>query len=120
MSDQISIGDLHFLFFVIPGFVTVWSYRYATYSEKKGDFELLGLSFFWGIFIAGIVGFLPGGRDSLTELFKNPYSVTLAFSTLGSLFAFLISLFKEKSRIMNFLEKAQLVWFVIKKRNKKK
>jgi hypothetical protein len=101
MPDQLSLGELHFLFFVIPGFISVWSYRYSTYSDKKGDFELLGLSFFWGIVIAGLTAFLSTDKEKVMEVMKNPYAAALAFSTLGSVSAFIISLSKPKNRIKN-------------------
>lgn len=54
--NYLSIGDYNFLVFIIPGFLTVWVFRYFTKSNKRGDFELLGLSFVWGLIILVILG----------------------------------------------------------------
>ncbi len=79
--NYLAIGDLNFLIFIIPGFVTVWSFRFFSRIEKKGEFELLGLSFFWGLLILVII--LPVLKIVLkesNEFFNNPYAISLAAS----------------------------------------
>ena len=49
--ENFPVEEFHFLIFIIPGFVTVWTFRYFTNSDKNGDFELLRLSFFWGLMV---------------------------------------------------------------------
>jgi len=40
-----------YLVYILPGFLTVWIFRYFTKSKKKGDFELLGLSMVCGFIL---------------------------------------------------------------------
>lgn len=98
MSESISITDFHFLLFIIPGFIAVWTWRYSTYSKKQGDFELLGLSFFWGIVIAALYAATTKDKNGAELLIKNPYAACVVLSTIGSLFAFSLSTGKENSR----------------------
>ena len=44
-----AFSEQNFFIFILPGFITVWSFRYFTNSKKTGDFEFLGLAFIWGI-----------------------------------------------------------------------
>lgn len=96
--DQLSLGDINLLFFVLPGFMIVWSFRYFTHSKKTGDFELLGLSFVLGILsliaFEGYVHFICWTHwhwacqsgDALTEIQKvlaNPYGFAGIFTILG-------------------------------------
>jgi hypothetical protein len=96
--DQLSLGDINLLFFVLPGFMIVWSFRYFTHSKKTGDFELLGLSFVLGIL--SLIGFemyvhficwtgwhwvCPSG-NALTEIqavLANPYGFAGIFTLSG-------------------------------------
>lgn len=112
MSD-LSLSDPSSLYFVIPGFITVWSYRYATYSEKKGEFELLGLSCFWGIFIVGMYAYVLHDKSKLAELFGNPYAAALSLSAIGSLFAFVIAVsIGRKNRITDLWSRIKHDWLV--------
>lgn len=114
MSD-VSIADINFLFFVIPGFIAVWSYRYSTYSEKKADFEYLGLSFFWGLVIAALSTLLLKN----SSLFNNPYAVSLTFSIIGLAGAFTVSVIKEKNRLTATARAIKLFMFSIWKKMSK-
>jgi hypothetical protein len=96
---DIPISDIHYLYFIIPGFITVWSYRYFTYSKEKGNFVLLGLSFFWGIVIAALVAAPQANKETVAELMKNPYAAMLVFSAFGFIFAAAASLLKQKNRL---------------------
>ncbi len=50
--EVLNLTDKDVVAFVIPGFLLVWVFRCCTRSEKKGDFEFLGLSFVWGLILA--------------------------------------------------------------------
>lgn len=109
MIDQ-AIDMTTFLLFIIPGFITVWSYRYATYSEKTGEFELIGLSFFWGVTILLLVAALaPSGalNAALDDRWRLS-GVAFAFSLVGGSIAFFAALFKKKNRL-------QSAWKYVKK-----
>lgn len=87
--DFLTIGDFNFLIFIIPGFLTVWTFRYFTQSKKRGDFELLGLSFVWGLVILVVMELLTGFlyrnnyNDKIKEFLENPYAAAIALSILG-------------------------------------
>ncbi len=51
-----SIDLLNTFLVVVPGAMTVWSFRYFSNSNKTGDFEYLMLSVFWGAFILACLG----------------------------------------------------------------
>ena len=53
LNDQFA-----FWVFLVPGFVLIWSFRYFTNSDKKGDFEFFGLSIAGGFFIFLLYGIL--------------------------------------------------------------
>jgi len=104
---DISIADFHFLVFIIPGLITVWTFRYFTNSKKTGDFEFLGLSFFWGIIVLVIMETLSR-QHSLDNLLKNPYATAIVLSAFGFIFGCIagrISRTKIFKIIMNFLGK---------------
>ncbi|MFA6097172.1 MAG: hypothetical protein WC788_06095 [Candidatus Paceibacterota bacterium] len=46
--EDMPIDAVHFLIFIIPGFVATWTFRHFAKSRGGGDFEYLGLSFVWG------------------------------------------------------------------------
>lgn len=76
--ENLSIDITHFLLFVIPGFILVWTFRNFTGSKKTGDFEYAGLSFFWGLVMVSIYGAMLPGR--LGDLLSNPYAAALGLS----------------------------------------
>jgi hypothetical protein len=99
--DQLSVGNFNFLLFVVPGFIIVWTFRYFTHSKKTGDFELLGLSFVWGLISLLIYEALvdincwlqiswackSGNADQeIQAVLKNPYAAALAFVLVGLVF----------------------------------
>lgn len=83
---QISINDLNFLLFIIPGFIIVWSFRYFTGSRKTGDFEFLGLSFFWGLTNL-LLTFLYyktfWSQEKFQTMLENPYGAVFTLSLFG-------------------------------------
>lgn len=86
--DIFGMGDFNFLIFLLPGFITVWSFRYLTRSTKKGEFELIGLSFLWGMILTALLGFLsliPFVPPFPDTTFQTFYSVGLALSGFGFL-----------------------------------
>jgi len=90
--DFLTIGDFNFLIFIIPGFLTVWTFRYFTQSKKRGDFELLGLSFVWGLVILVAMELLMGllyrnnYNDKIKESLENPYAAAIILSFFGIIF----------------------------------
>lgn len=86
--DLTLVSGFQFLIFVIPGFVTVWTFRYFTKSEKKGDFEFLGLSFFWGLIIL-LFYELVSPKESINKLLENHYAAAFVFSLVGPIFGWL-------------------------------
>jgi len=90
--DFLTIGDLNFLILIIPGFLAVWTFHYFTRSKKRGDFELLGLSFVWGLLILTVMELLMrffyrnNYNDKIKDFLKNPYSVAIILSFLGVIF----------------------------------
>jgi H+/Cl- antiporter ClcA len=76
----------HFFLFVIPGFITVWSFRYFTDSKKSRDFEYLVLSIFWGLLMILLYELLSVvTKTQVTKLFQNPYAAAIVLSLLGLL-----------------------------------
>src|SRR4030042_901427 len=86
---EVPISDLSFLIFIIPGFITVWSFRYFTKSKKTGDFEFLGLSFFWGLatlFLTFLYFKFLGSQEEFQKVLENPYAAAFALSLFGFIF----------------------------------
>lgn len=40
-----------YILLIIPGFLTIWTYRYFTKATKLGDFEYAAWSFVWGMIL---------------------------------------------------------------------
>lgn len=95
--ENLPIDITHFLLFAIPGLITVWAFRYFTDSKKTGDFEYLGLSFFWGLVLAGFYAQIIPSPD--TSLLANPYAASFGLSVVGFIGAFIVKavifLFKD-------------------------
>jgi len=72
----------HFFLFVIPGFITVWSFRYFTDSKKRGDFEYFALSTFLGVLILFLYE-LVAKKESINRVIQNPYYGVIILSVLG-------------------------------------
>lgn len=72
----------HIFIFVIPGFITVWSFRYFTNSKKSSDFEYLALSIFWGLMIL-LLYELISTNERTKNLLENPYAAASVLSILG-------------------------------------
>lgn len=73
---------------VLAGFITVWMYRHFSKSKNKiSDFEYLGWSSFWGLFIITfyqLLGmFLNIDSEKLNGLFSNPFATGLLMSIIG-------------------------------------
>jgi H+/Cl- antiporter ClcA len=56
--EVLNLTDKDVVAFVIPGFLLVWVFRCCTRSERRGDFEFLGLSFVWGLILAIVTSYL--------------------------------------------------------------
>ncbi len=106
--NEISLSDYHFLIFIIPGFLVIWTFRYFTDSKKQGDFELLGLSFVWGLIVLILVEGLLGSQDKIQKLFENPYVAAVILSIFGVILGWLGSLLPKFTwfrKIINFLKR---------------
>jgi hypothetical protein len=107
---EISIDNLNFLLFVIPGFITVWSFRYFTRSKKTGDFEFLGLSFFWGLSTLLLTIFyykLFLSQEKFLKMLENPYAAAFILSLFGFIFGWVggvLSRIKWFHKIINWLK----------------
>lgn len=81
--NYLTIGEYNFLIFTIPGFLTVWSFRYFSNSKKTGDFEFLGLSFIWGLIMLLVFELIVKEGYRVERLLNNPYAAALVLSLLG-------------------------------------
>jgi hypothetical protein len=95
MFEQ-SLDVFHFFIFIIPGFVTVWAYRFFTDSKSSeiGEFEYFAASCLWGMLLLAIyqLACLAVSRRALVAgLLQNPYSATsvLSLSAMALLGLFL-------------------------------
>jgi peptidoglycan/LPS O-acetylase OafA/YrhL len=105
--DYLSIGEYNFLIFIIPGFLTVWSFRYFTESKKKGDFEFLGLSFIWGLIMLIIFQLINKKNYPVERLLSNPYAAAVVLSLFGFISGWLgnqIIQWKWFRKLINFLK----------------
>lgn len=80
-----SFDVFHFFVFIIPGFVTVWTYRYFSNAGKIGEFEYFASSCFWGLLILGIYEWIAP-KEVTEQLLSNPYAAGGALSLLGFFF----------------------------------
>lgn len=76
-----TISDLHFLMFVLPGFIVVWSFRRLTKSKRDSGFEYFMLSFVWGFILFLFIVFLENKGFLDKSLLNNPYTI-MGFSML--------------------------------------
>ncbi len=83
-----TIDLISFFIFIVPGAITVWTYRNFTKSKKAGDFEYIALSAFWGVIIVAIQQ-LIAPRGKFTEIINNQYAAAFAFSLFGFIFGWL-------------------------------
>ena len=77
-----SFDIFHFFIFVIPGFITVWSFRYFTNSKKSADFEYFALSVFWGL-LNILLYELISSQEQTDKLIQNPYVAATVLSIGG-------------------------------------
>ena len=85
---NIPIDQFLFFLFIIPGAITVWSFRFFRKSKKTGDFEYLALSVFWGVVMLSILMFLVPVETK--RLIENPYASVLVFSFFGFCASFVV------------------------------
>jgi uncharacterized protein YacL len=107
MTDIFSMDQISFLLFLIPGFVTVWSFRYFTDSKKTGDFEYLILSFVVG-FITATAGVGWSKVDpNFEKVLENQYAASMALSVIGLIIGLLcaqISKYRWFEKIVTVLK----------------
>jgi hypothetical protein len=84
MFEQ-SLDIFHFFIFIIPGFVTVWVFRFFADSGKLGEFEYFASSCLWGVLLLAIYEFLcliASARPLIANLLQNPYSAASVLALL--------------------------------------
>ena len=82
MLESASVDIAHLFIFVVPGFVTVWSFRYFTDSKKHADFEYFALSVFWGLLILSLYESITA-NELVKTLLANQYAAAIVLSGLG-------------------------------------
>jgi len=99
----------NFLIFIVPGFITVWTFRYFTKSEKKGDFEFLLLSFFWGLMslffteLGYSILYPTDYTIKFSKLIGNPYTAALLLPMTSVLFGILGSYISKQKWFKKFI-----------------
>jgi len=96
MSELSSVDLQHFFIFVIPGFMTIWSFRYFTDSKKTGEFELFALSFFCGLVVLMFYE-LISSAENIKKLLGNNYSAAFILSISGMIISFLAAAISRTS-----------------------
>jgi hypothetical protein len=86
--ENFTISDFNFFLFAIPGFLMVWCFRKFTHKEIKSDFELVGLSIFWGLVNLALWEFFSGTKI-VNETLKNIYVAALVLCLVGVLFSYI-------------------------------
>lgn len=102
--EQISL--YHFLIFVLPGFMLMWSFRYCSKSNTKlSDFEYLAFSTFWGLVLLLINEWVMP-KEKVIEILANPYTATFIFAITGLFFGYVGGfLKKELKEFIRYLQK---------------
>ncbi len=100
MIDIPSIDQFSFWIFLIPGFVLVWSFRYFTNSDKKGDFEFLGLGMFCGLLNLILYGLLIKWGLLKSVPMENQYSAAIILS----MFSFTVGLMSAQISKYNWFK----------------
>lgn len=68
--ENFPLNSWMFWILILPGFLTVWVFRYFNRTKGAGEFEYAGLSIFWGLFILFLtsmmwkIGLLKGIPDT--------------------------------------------------------
>ena len=91
--DKLSVGDITFLLFVIPGFLVVWTFRYFSKAKIQGEFEYLGLSFVWGMILFFIVAVLSYFVKPFQNFFKNDIGASFSLVIFAPLLGWFGSFF---------------------------
>jgi membrane protease YdiL (CAAX protease family) len=97
------IDIFHMFLFVIPGFVTVWSFRFFRKNEKKcGDFEYFALSVFWGLVMLLLYN-LVANSEQLEKLVGNIYAAALVLSFVGFIAGCLAAITMEEGGVRDII-----------------
>ncbi len=90
-----TIDTIMFFEIILSGFITVWTFRYFTRSDKKiTEFEWFGSSAFWGLIIVGIIASFKSYPD-INGLISNPFAMGLVGSVFGVIIGFVGSKFSK-------------------------
>lgn len=108
--DLSIFSEQNFLTFIIPGFITVWTFRYFTDSRKSGDFEFIILSFIWG-FIIFLFNGLTATQESLNKLFQNLFAIAVAFGFFGFVFGLIGAQISKWSWFRKVVRGLRSNWF---------
>jgi len=103
LTDQFA-----FWIFLVPGFILLWSFRYFTNSNKRGDFEFFGLGIAGGFLILLLYGLLVrwGAIESFkdeTPLYAAGFMLSI-LSYVAGLFCAQVSKWRWFRKIVNFLK----------------
>lgn len=109
MLNEITIDSFYFWILLLPGFALVWTFRYFTDSDKKGDFEFLGLSLFCGLLNLIYLGSLAKLGFDLSSLDSIEFLPVTALVLSGSAFGIglisaQISKWKWFRSVINYLK----------------
>ena len=109
--DFLPINEFSFWAILIPGFITVWTFRYFAKLQKNGDFEFLGLGIICGLFNFLFLGILQKLGLQLPES-SDPYSIALILS----LFSFFLGFFTAQVTYWSWFKKVMGAlrknWFI--------
>lgn len=122
--DLTAFSEQNFFIFILPGFITVWSFRYFTDSKKKGDFEFLALAFIWGMLNLALFGLMV--QWGVVKKFPSDipvYGQAFILSFFGFMFGLLGAQISKWGWVRDFLQflKSNFLgelWYII--RGKKK
>lgn len=96
-----NLSDIHYLLFIIPGFVLIWSYRFFAKAKPIGEFEYAALSFIWGFILVGSTGFIV----RYFPKYDNLYYFTVYFSIFGVVFGRIGSLIAKWKWFVKLMDK---------------
>jgi hypothetical protein len=101
----LKLDSYYFLLFVIPGFITVWTYQKAFRRQIKSDFEYLGLSLFCGLVLFLMLLFLPKNIGFFSYVFGAYFPISLVpaavvLSIIGASFVLVIFLGMKLADLM--------------------
>jgi len=89
--------------FVIPGFITVWSFRHFSGQKREGEFEYFALSVTWGLILLLLFELIVP-HNKVVDSLKNPYAGGLSLLIMGFVLGWLGSLFNKEKWFRKFID----------------